>query len=560
MADVTVRKVDRGFWSRVRDPAELKRGSSADGSQNTLNSRRTIKTPFGIGKVESGSLPLDSGNEVLGMYPYTELDKTQHFLAVTKDTIQKRNQEASEWTDLTQSGQPLQANVLNPVSFATILHTDAAKLNGNGDDWFHHCCVSNGGLTPIQRWAGKYEIEFADLLGGAGYHDAGSGRDTHYARQIISFYNHVCLVNPKIANSADVLKENNQMVLWSATGKMELYSGVSSGNSLFVDTGGYNVWTARLGNLLMVYQNNSIYSLSHIGGRDVFAQRLEMEGLGLLGPHLIHAKRNVHYFVGNDFNLYRYFGGSNLELISKGIDRFFRRDLDTSYQDRCWLQMGADNSRLWLFIVPNGKEFITEAYGIDTVTGSWMKRDYTHKWPTGGISSVGLIGASTFDTGMTYREAIDLGKSYADMVTEGTTYRQMVETNFTKERIVFGDNTGFVYQYDSDLTQDDGVDIPSQHLTEVSDGGKPGKNKLWPSITITAKGTNIEVSYRTTNFETENTGWTSLGITALTSEFLDYLLIINDTSRKIQFKFHHTGDVWQLSNYVINEPQLQGEI
>ena len=471
-----------------------------------------------------------------------------------------------------------------------------------------------------------------------------------------------------------------------------------------IDTGGYNMWMAHLGNQLICYQNNSIYSLNHIGDTNVFDIRLEMPDLGLLAPHLVYSKRNVHYFLGNDYNLYRYYGGANTEIISRGIQRYIERDLNTAHQDRCWIAMGAENSRLWLFIVPNGSDFITQAYGIDMVTGKWMKRDYLHKWPTGGITSVALIGASTSESGQSYAELLATTQTYAQLVVAGTTYRQLVQTTLTKERLALGDNSGNVYQYDSDVTQDDGVDVPTAHITEVLDGGFPGKSKLWPGVTVTAKGTSLEVSYRTGNFETVDTGWISLnqiewfGITSanldslsgeeggsllsdaldgtnywgrafdeqhwfvidlgtnykitkvrgrsnssgfdpddvsifvsetngnwgtavasgittwqvtsdwvevsttekvgryiriqtqttphfrnylswgdssspftifdvytgtgnnLTSEFVDYFLVINDTSKKIQFKFHHTADDWSVSNYVIKEPQLQGEI
>ncbi|KKL07815.1 hypothetical protein LCGC14_2582240, partial [marine sediment metagenome] len=451
-----------------------------------------------------------SGNPVIGMYPFTELDKTQHFLAVTNDTIQKRDIQNSEWDDITQSGTPLGANIHNPISFASILHTDGLALNGSGDDWFHHCLVSNGGVTAVQRWAGKFETDFADLLGADGYHDAGSGRTAHFAGQVISFYNHVILMNPKIANAADNLIENNQRLQWSATGKLEVWNGVTAGNTNLVDTGGYNMWMAHLGNQLICYQNNSIYSLNHIGDTNVFDIRLEMPDLGLLAPHLVYSKRNVHYFLGNDYNLYRYYGGANTEIISRGIQRYIERDLNTAHQDRCWIAMGAENSRLWLFIVPNGSDFITQAYGIDMVTGKWMKRDYLHKWPTGGITSVALIGASTSESGQSYAELLATTQTYAQLVVAGTTYRQLVQTTLTKERLALGDNSGNVYQYDSDVTQDDGVDVPTAHITEVLDGGFPGKSKLWPGVTVTAKGTSLEVSYRTGNFETVDTGWISL--------------------------------------------------
>ena len=156
MPDITVRQVDKGFDSTVKDASELSKGSAADGSQNVLYSRGTIKTPYGFGEVASGSLPLDSGNPVLGNFMFSELDTTQHFLTVTKDKIYDRDYVNDEWDDKTQSGVAFDGNIFNPVSQASILHTDGLALNGSGDSWYHHCVICPGSRAAVQRWAGKY--------------------------------------------------------------------------------------------------------------------------------------------------------------------------------------------------------------------------------------------------------------------------------------------------------------------------------------------------------------------------------------------------------------------
>ncbi len=554
MADILTKQVDLGFDANISDASELPRGSAADGSQNVLYGRGVNKTPFGFGQVESGSLPLDSGNAVLAMGVFSELDKTQHFVTVTEDKIYDRNYVKSAWDNVTQSGVDFGADISNPVSMAAILHTDGLALNGSGDNWFHHLFVCNG-ITAIQRWAGKYETDFADLVGADGYHHTNSGRTTHFALQVGAFFNRPLLVSAKEADTNNNLVDNNQRIRWPQAGKAEIWTGAGSGFIDLLDTGGYNVWGALLGTQWIQYQNNSIWSLTHVGGTRVFEPDIEMPDLGLLAPHLLFSKNNIHYFVGNDFNVYAYFGGSNLQKISKGIDFYLRRDLDPAYAHRSWLQMGAENSRLWLFIVPNGKTYVTEAYAIDMVTGNWMKRDFTHKWSTGGISAVGLIGASSFETGQTYADAAAIGDTYAARVTAGETYAQILSIELTQESLVLGDNSGFGYQYDSDLTQDDTVDIPAKHITEIYDLFQPRFNKIWPGFLITAKGSGLIVSYRTGNFQTTGTGWTAFTELALTSEYVDYVLTINDTAKRIQFRFTNAdGDTFNISNYGLVEP------
>ncbi len=506
MNSILTRQVAQGFDATIRDPSELPRGSAADGSQNVLYSRDTIKTPYGFGQVESGSLPLDSGAAILANFMYSELDKTQHFLSVTGGKIYNRDYVNSEWDDVTQSGQPLAANIYNPISMASVLHTDGLALNGTGDDWYHHCCICTG-ISPVQRWAGKFEADFADLVGADGYHTVGSSYTTHYALQMGAFYNRPILISPLESDAADTLHENNQRIRWPQAGKLESWAGNGAGYVDLLDTGGFNVWGALLGPQWIQYQNNSIWSLTHVGGTRVFEPDIEMPDLGLLAPHLLFSKNNVHYFVGNDYNIYAYWGGSNYKLVGHKIHRYLQRDLDPNYKARCWLCMGAENSRLWLFIVPNDREYAIEAYGIDIRTGAWMKRDFTHKWPTGGITSVALIGSGSYQTGQSYARAVTLGTTYAAAVTAGTTYRQVLTEVLTNERLVLGDSAGYVYQYDSDLIQDDSVDIPSRHITEVYDLGVPGKEKIWPGFEFTAKGTSLIVDWRTSDFDTVAEGW-----------------------------------------------------
>ena len=643
MRDLVVKRVDRGLNARVDDAAELTYGHAADGSQNVLYSRGIIKTPFGFEKVASASLPLSGA--ILDLFRWKELDATEHFMAVTPEKIYNKNNQTDAWDDVTQSGVDLNANIYNPVSHITILHTDGLALNGTGSLWYKHCLVCPGKVAPIQRWAGKNETDFADLLGADDYHDPDSTITKHYALQAGSLYNHTLLISAKEADSVNSLHENNQRIRWSLTGKLEVWTGFNAGYVDLFETGGINIVGGVLGNQWIQYQDKSTWSLNWVGGTTVFRPRMEFPDLGVLGPHLVAIRNNIHYFVGNDFNVYAYTGGSDKRPIGDGIQKYLARDLSPSYAYRSWMTVGAKGSRIWIYIVRDGYEYVTEAYAIDTLTGAWMKRDFTHRWATTsvGISAAGLIGTGSYVIGDTYADKlierspskvvgigdcvrstnvvtvttavahsfidgetavlagvdsggetnafsgshtvastpstttftfsqvgadeanlaagtaiVDKPPTSQDYLTYATTSRQVLTEILVNETIALGDSEGYVYQYDADVTQDDGVDIPSAHITEVLDAGYPGRNKLWPAITITAKGTSVTLSYRTTGFETTGTGWTDFDSTSLTSEFVDYFIPVNDTSRKIQFKFSGTGDYFQISNYVINGPVLLG--
>ena len=842
----------------ITDATELPNGSAAEGSQNCLYSKGTIATPYGFEKL--GAV-IDSGNPVLHIGSWSELDKTQHLMAVTKDKVYDRDFVTALWDEKTQdydtTAVSLGGNINNPVSSATILHTDGILFNGTGTDYaytHHILCMgytmptATADNSPIQRWAGKDETHYTDLLGANGYHDVASTKTKHFAYQVGAFYNRLLLINPLECDAASVLHENNQRVRWSMAGKLEVvpaWSGTGSGFYDLLDTGGYNVWGALLGMQWIQYQNNSIWSLTHVGGTTVFTPNIEMPDLGLLGAHCIYSKNNIHYFVGNDFNVYAYTGGSNLTRIGDKIQKYLQRDLDPTYKNQCYMVMGSNNSRLWLFIVPNNSLYITQAYGMDMRTGVWQKRDYMHKWPTGGISTVALVGAGgyhasettalyqnyitgdnaahpvvsgaswlaqTFTTGATnpnhnitsvrlklYKTAgtspgtvtvsiratssnvptgadlcvgtingddltesadgewyritftsnpslagatkyaiivrsvaasigwrwdsstpaystgnncfsLDSGATFVGVKTGNITAKAVatkqitafynnfdgrtvaksvnhglktgdtvvitgcadyngtyvIEVNpgspgydyfiishvytqdlvggewtcsaytamtsagqallvgetinisgatqstyngifivsntatnvftipvaftasdssgafttnadfmfeewgsapgsdvilLTNEKLTLGDSAGQVYQYNDSVATDDTVAIPARHITEVYDLELPSKNKIWPSITVTAKGTGLIVSYRTGNFETIGTGWVAFAEQTLTSEFADYNFTVFDTSRKIQFRFTNAGgDDFEISNYELEEPLVEGSV
>jgi hypothetical protein len=117
-----------------------------------------------------------------------------------------------------------------------------------------------------------------------------------------------------------------------------------------------------------------------------------------------------------------------------------------------------------------------------------------------------------------------------------------------------------VYQYSDESTQDDEVDIPATHITEIYDIREPSIKKLWPPFRFSAKGTSIIVSYRLASFETTDTGWIAFPEITLTSDFEDYLVYPNTTSKKIQYRFtNDNGDDFQIANYDIGKPEFVGE-
>jgi len=775
-------------------PANMIADRESPSAQNVLFSRGLIKTPYGFAKLYSSGLPLNNGDAVIGIARYREKSGYEHIVVVTTDKVYHADNINSEWdnlilNDLTDN--VLRANVDNPVSFVAVAHTDGIAIDGGANNAYHHLLICDGGMSPVQRWAGKEEDKLYSLAGADGYHEADTPLVTdHYALQVNIFYNHVILLSPKIWNAtSDVFTENQQTVLWGKAGLLEgsnafAIAETGAGYNELVDTGDANVWSMQLGNQLIIYQQHSIWSCSHVGGSDVFRFRVEIPDIGLLAPHLLVSHGNRHYFLGNNYDIYEYAGGSYLRRIS-GSDRIrdaLKDDIKFAHARRCWMAVGANGARLWIFYVPADQEYITKAYGMDLKTGAWMMRTFDSIWPidpcvghwkmndnaanmtvvdssskgndgtaqqntdqittagkvgsalsfngtsdyidlgseiafssgawtvalwfkadasanlagplnfissdggyadniqyfgiqgsrlaiwdvsnnsgwtrgnttlqtdqwyhaalvydgnggyqfflngaadsdviqlgttddagiiryigcgtdaasrffygvldnvmlfnkaltqsqvkalynngdgtedhlagitidSTGITAVAAIGSQSYVIGETYQQALDSTETYAQAGAAGTTYRDVLEEMLVNERLMFGDSEGNVYQYNSNLTDDDGNDIPAFFTSKVFDYGLPDISKWWDSLVVVAKGEKIVVSYRLDSFQTADDGWVDFAATDLTDEFAEYIFPIDATSKQIQFRFaNHQGSTFQIRAFKISAPTME---
>jgi len=142
----------------------------------------------------------------------------------------------------------------------------------------------------------------------------------------------------------------------------------------------------------------------------------------------------------------------------------------------------------------------------------------------------------------------------------GETYNDNLQTYIAGERLVMGDATGYVYQFDTTVLTDDGAEIDARHITPVIDGGEPDKYKRWPGISIVAEGSasgGMYVRHRTASFDTSDTGWTDQSID-LTTNFIEDDVWINQTSKRIQFEFQELSEMtFKLRSYEVKTPDIQ---
>lgn len=405
MPDLIVQSPDMGLNSLVQtlglDPRE-----AAKGTQNILYEYGLARTPYGFSTLDLAA-GLDSSNPVLLMFQWREIDNFGHLMAVTKNKIYRHNPITAAWDDKTQSGKTMLSSISYPISFAEVGHNDTNIYlddDATKSKAYYHVVVCDGGQTDIQRWAGRKETDFADLTGGNGYHSG----TTHRALQVsMSQQNRLILLSPK-EYSGGFWIENNQRVRWPTIGKLQTWSGTGSGSVDLVDTGGTNVWSAPLGSQHIIYQTKGIWILNYVGGTTVFNPQPLIPDLGLKSNHLLISHSNIHYFIGTDLNVYAYYGGTVLESIGDQIHKYLQDDLSSIYENRCWIVMGPQRKRLWIFIVPVGSEYITKAYVMNMTTKKWTVRDFSSKFTSGGLTTICLAGSDRYEIGDSYNAELNI--------------------------------------------------------------------------------------------------------------------------------------------------------
>lgn len=404
-----IQGIDKGINASLPDtliaPEEAGRRS-----QNIIYERGLMKTAGGFAKVDI-TAGTKFGDTVLSIFGWQELDGFAHEMAITRQKLYEHDRSNSQWTDRTQSGLTMSSSIYKPISWVPVAHSSAITLNdAGGVAAYHHIIVCDGGLSNIQRWAGRYETDFADLAGGGDYHDG----TTHRAYHVGTHRSRIILLSPQtFSSTTNAWTEHNQQVRWPVINKIETYTGTGSGSVTLLDTGGFNVAAAPLGGSYYIYQTMGIWDLNWVGGTTIFDPRPVIPNLGLLAPHLLIEGKNVHYLIGDDYNVYAYYGGTIKQSIGDKITGLLQEQMETSLVSRMWMSLFPDGKRLGIFVVEDGGTYITKAYVMDLRSKAWQVLDFNDIYSSAsGITAVSMVGGNTYEVGDSYQEALDTLSAY----------------------------------------------------------------------------------------------------------------------------------------------------
>lgn len=167
----------------------------------------------------------------------------------------------------------------------------------------------------------------------------------------------------------------NKTIVWSDINRPEYYIPEQNNQAgdLDIEEDGYEIIRIkRLSEFNVIYKEKSIWLLINVGLPFVYVKKFYTESIGLLATNAIIEAGNVHYFVGHDFDIWR-FDGVNITNLSheQGIKDYIisRAQHDTLYQTHAFSDLGR-------------KEIYFSFYGKADVTSSYRQFDIVYNFET----------------------------------------------------------------------------------------------------------------------------------------------------------------------------------
>ena len=137
---------------------------------------------------------------------------------------------------------------------------------------------------------------------------------------------------------------------------------LDTGEVDIADTNDYLVDAHQLGDILILYKENSIYGLQYVGGTDLFRRWQISDTHGLLTRDCVMPIPGGHLVVGQD-DIYAHSGqqGTERSVLDYRARRWLFGDIDLTYYYNSFLVRNRRDKEVWFCYPERGEEFATSA-------------------------------------------------------------------------------------------------------------------------------------------------------------------------------------------------------
>ena len=362
------------------------------------------------------------------------------------------------------------------------------------------------------------------LLGGDGY----NADDTeHRCKWVVSYASHLFLLNTVLEVSAGSYQALPYRVRWitlaefNASGDWDDTDTTKTAGfkDLITNKGGNVIRGELLRNTLMIYQQKAIVSCNQTNdSSEPFRFDVMIPNIGLYSVRLFASNGESHFFVGNNRQIYQYFGGRDLRAIGDPIREEFFSDINKGSasnpyktRDRSWAMIFTDIQAVGFFIC---------------TTSATPDRFYLYFWRD---------------------KRWFKGKPGDDLMGFGEWERDTLAGNYENIPLIGGDGATDFYRWDYadiDDVSATGVTVAIDAFVQSKDFVIDLKNEyrgidLWFEASGDGAASTVDVSViSSTTTNEDDSSWKTSTIT-LTSDWALYHVNFNVSGYLMKFQFRN---------------------
>jgi len=132
-----------------------------------------------------------------------------------------------------------------------------------------------------------------------------------------------------------------------------------------------------LGDINVVYKEDSIWSMAFEGGQSIFGFRQLFSDAGIVGRHCVKDFDNKHFVVSED-DVYIHDGQTKQSIVDSQIRDELFNSIHPDYKTRTFVAADREKNEMWVCFVSNTNStdaFADTAYVWNWRNNSWSKRD-----------------------------------------------------------------------------------------------------------------------------------------------------------------------------------------
>jgi len=373
--------------------------------------------------------------------------------------------------------------------------------------------ILTNGKDNIYVWTGAGNV--AKLTGADGYQVSAN----HTAKVVVAFKERIFLLNVKEdANWAP------SKLRWCDDGDITAWTGGNSGYNTLAEDRSDIVGGMTLGNDLAIYKGQSIVACRYTGQTPLFSFDTMISDLGLAAARCLVDVGSLHFFLGSDYDLHMYQGGATAPSITKDrVRRELMSTINKEYALRSFAVKDMPHHTI-LFFVPTETEYPDTCWVYDYLNRTWAKDRLADAATAGGVTSR--------PTGLMIDDLVGLISVQHWLIDD-------METTDQTPTIILGDKDGDTFQLDNYAQSDGGS--PIEGFLETPDYVAPKDYQRGAlrhtEFQFEARGDSVDLAYS----EDEGQTWTELETVELDSNFAIYTVFLDLWSRKVRYRFFHSG-------------------